>query len=123
MRDVVCASSFFPTWGFGILADDRRTDGDELDRRIAEAKAAHEEHGLTVAQSRAEGRGWAVGVEFVGTVLVSGLIGWGIDNYSGLDTGPWAMIVLLLLGFAAGTRRALITSKQFDAVSDDDDRR
>jgi ATP synthase protein I len=105
------------------LADERRTDGDELDRRIAAAKAAHEEHALTTAQARAEGRGWAVGVEFVGTVLVSGLIGWAIDRYAGLGTTPWGMVVLLLLGFAAGTRRALLTSKQFDAVSDDGDRR
>ncbi|HWW63949.1 MAG TPA: AtpZ/AtpI family protein [Sphingomonadaceae bacterium] len=105
------------------MADDRRTDGDELDRRIAEAKAAHEEHGLTVAQGRAESRGWAVGIEFVGAVLVSGLIGWAIDKYAGLGTAPWAMIVLLVLGFIAGTRRAMMTSKQFDAVSDDGDRR
>jgi ATP synthase protein I len=113
----------FPKWGFWVLADDRRTDGDELDRRIAEAKAAHEQHKLTTAQSRAEGRGWAVGVEFVGTVLVSGLLGWAIDSYAGLGTAPWAMVVLLVLGFIAGTRRALITSKQFDAVSDNDDNR
>ena len=47
-------------------------------------------------------------------MLVSGLIGWGIDHYV-LNSAPWAMIVLLLLGFAAGTRRAMVTSKQFDA--------
>jgi ATP synthase protein I len=49
-------------------------------------------------------------------VLVSALLGWGIDRFAG--TAPWAMIVLLLLGFAAGTRRAMQTSKQFDADPD-----
>lgn len=95
------------------MADDRRTDGDELDRRIAQAKAG-QEHGATTAQAQAEGRGWAIGIEFVGTILVSGLIGWGIDHYV-LNSAPWAMIVLLVLGFAAGTRRAMATSQQFDA--------
>ena len=88
------------------------TDPDALDRRIAEAKAASER---PMAQPQAEGRGWAVGIEFVGTVLVGALLGWLIDTYAGLGTRPWAMIVLLVLGFAAGTRRAMITSKQFDA--------
>lgn len=93
------------------MADDRRTDQDELDRRIAEAKA-EQRTGATNAQGNAESRGWAVGIEFVGAVLISGFIGWMIDRFAG--TAPWVMIVLLMLGFAAGTRRALKTSSQFD---------
>jgi ATP synthase protein I len=93
------------------LADDRKDQNDALDARIAAAKAANARP--AAADGQAEGRGWAVGIEFVGTVLVSALLGWTIDKFAG--TKPWAMIVLLLLGFAAGTRRALQTSKQFDA--------
>ena len=93
------------------MADDRNTEQDALDARIAAAKAASVRPSTAGAQS--EGRGWAVGVEFVGAVLVSAFIGWMIDRFAG--TAPWAMIVLLLLGFAAGTRRALTMSKQFDA--------
>jgi ATP synthase protein I len=96
------------------LADDRITKDDALDARIAAAKAANARQ--ATADSQAEGRGWAVGIEFVGAVLVSAAIGWGIDKLAG--TGPWAMIVLLLLGFAAGTRRAMTTSNQFDADPD-----
>ena len=92
------------------MADNRQKD--ELDQRIAKAKAAHE-HGISSAEGRAESRGWAVGIEFVGAVLVSGFIGWLIDRFAG--TAPWAMIVLLVLGFAAGTRRAMKTTAQFDA--------
>lgn len=102
------------------MADDRQTGKDQLDRRIAEAKAAHQHDANGSAEARAESRGWAVGVEFVGAVLVSGFIGWLIDNYAGLGTKPFAMIVLLVLGFAAGTRRAMQTSKQFDAEPDTD---
>ncbi len=96
------------------LADDRNTDNPSdsgLDARIAAAKAASSRP--STADSQAEGRGWAVGVEFIGAVLVSAFIGWLIDRFAG--TAPWVMIVMLLLGFAAGTRRALTTSKQFDA--------
>jgi ATP synthase protein I len=87
------------------------TDPDALDRRIAEAKAASER---PMAQAQAEGRGWAIGIEFVGTILVGALLGWLIDKYV-IGHGAWAMIVLLVLGFAAGTRRAMQTSQQFDS--------
>ena len=90
-----------------------------LDRRIAEAEAK-QTRGLTASEAAAETRGWAVGIEFVGAVLVGGFIGWAIDNWSGLGTKPWAMIVLLVLGFAAGTRRAMQTSAQFDSAPGND---
>ena len=89
-------------------------DADDLDRRLAEAQERNT-RGVSRAEGRAETRGWAVGVEFIGAVLVSGFIGWAIDRWAGLDTAPWAMIVLLVLGFAAGVRRAMKTSAQFDA--------
>jgi ATP synthase protein I len=93
------------------LADDRKNEDDALDARIAAAKAASVRP--STADAQAEGRGWAIGIEFVGAVLVSAFIGWLIDRFAG--TAPWAMIIMLLLGFAAGTRRAMQTSKQFDA--------
>ncbi|MFN3515708.1 MAG: AtpZ/AtpI family protein [Novosphingobium sp.] len=87
--------------------------GSDLDRRIAEAQAKHT-RGISSAEGRAETRGWAVGIEFVGTVLVSGFIGWGIDRWLELKT-PWGLVGMLLLGFAAGTRRAMQTSASFDS--------
>ncbi len=93
--------------------------GDDLDRRIADAQARQHD-GVTNAQGRAETRGWAVGIEFIGAVLVSGFIGWAIDNWAGLDTAPWGMIVFLVLGFAAGVRRAMKTSAQFDSDAGND---
>ncbi|QDM40285.1 MULTISPECIES: AtpZ/AtpI family protein [Bacteria] len=96
--------------------------GDDLDRRIADAQA-RQHQGVTNAQGQAETRGWAVGIEFIGAVLVSGFIGWAFDNWAGFDSAPWGMIVMLVLGFAAGTRRAMKTSAQFDSHPDNDDRR
>lgn len=117
---------FTPEWPFtgaaisGLTVSDSRDPSDaggpsgDLDRRLAEAEA-RQRRGVTNAEGRAETRGWAVGIEFVGTVLVATFIGWAIDNWSGLDSAPWGMIVLLVLGFAAGVRRAVQTSAQFDS--------
>ncbi|MDE2562874.1 MAG: AtpZ/AtpI family protein [Sphingomonadales bacterium] len=99
--------------------DSSDKSGDDLARRIADAQAKHD-RGVTNAEGLAETRGMAVGIEFVGTVLVSGFIGWAIDNWAGLGTAPWAMIVLLVLGFVAGVRRAMQTSKEFDTNPDND---
>ena len=93
------------------MADRRQPD--DLDRRIADAKAQHD-HGASNAEGRAESRGWAIGIEFVGTILVSAAIGWLLDRYVIQASFPWGLIVLMLLGFAAGTRRAMKTSSQFD---------
>ncbi len=90
-------------------------DPDDLSRRIAEAKGkAGLERRKTPSE---ESRGYAIGVEFVGAVLVGGFLGWFLDRQFG--TAPWLMIVLLLLGFAAGVRSALKRSKQFDGTPGD----
>lgn len=95
--------------------------GGNLDRRIAEAQAKHT-RGISSAEGSAETRGWAVGIEFVGTVLVCGFIGWSFDRWMELKT-PWGLIVMLLLGFAAGTRRAMQTSVSFDSDPGNDPKR
>ena len=95
-----------------FLSDNRQNGPDDLDRRIADAKAASE-RGISTEEARAESRGWAVGIEFVGVVLVSTFIGWLIDRAAG--TAPWVMIGMLVLGFAAGVYRMQQTSKQFDS--------
>jgi len=102
------------------LADDRKIDGDELDRRIAAAKEAEQRLSgeRPVNEGKVESRGWAVGVEFVGAVLVSAFIGFLLDRW--LGTKPWLMILFLLLGFAAGLRRAIVTSSKFDTNSTND---
>ncbi len=85
-----------------------------MSARIARAKAEHAVGGPSAAKA-SENKGWAIGIEFVGLVLVSTAIGWGIDNYAGLGSKPWAMIIMLVFGFAAGVYRAVQTSAQFDA--------
>jgi ATP synthase protein I len=54
------------------------------------------------SRSGATGYGVAVrlGSEFIAAVLVGAALGWGLDKLAG--TSPWGLMVLLLLGFAAG---------------------
>ncbi len=97
------------------MTDESRNE--QLDQRIAAAKASHE-RGVTAAEGASESRGWAIGIEFVGAVLVSAGLGYAIDYFA--HTLPWFTIVLLILGFAAGTRRAMKTSAEFETSSGND---
>ena len=101
------------------MTDDRKIDPSDLDRRLAEARAR--EAKPTASDASAESRGWAAGIEFIGCVLIGGFLGWLIDRYAG--TAPWAMIGLLLLGFAAGLRSVLRQKNGFDGNSNNDGRR
>ncbi|WP_310496868.1 AtpZ/AtpI family protein [Sandarakinorhabdus sp.] len=91
------------------MANDRN-DEDVLARRIAAARAA--EPSRKDGAKREESQGWAIAAEFIGAMLVGAFIGWFIDRQAG--TGPWGLIVLLLLGFATGLRSVLRQQKKFD---------
>ncbi|MXN51124.1 F0F1 ATP synthase assembly protein [Shinella sp. AETb1-6] len=71
------------------LADKRKSDGAE---EAAEARAAASRSGYAVAMKLSS--------EFVAAVIVGALLGYLLDHFAG--TGPWGMIVFLLLGFGAG---------------------
>ena len=52
------------------------------------------------ADPSALGRAFRLSTEFVAGVIAGGGLGWGADRLFGIK--PWGMIVLLMLGFAAG---------------------
>lgn len=85
-------------------------DDDALARRIAAAREAEASH--RDGSKRAESQGWSIAVEFVGAMLVGGLLGWFIDRSAG--TAPWGLIAMLLLGFATGLRSVLRQQSKFD---------
>ena len=87
-----------------------RHDDDALARRIAAARVA--EASSRDGVKREESQGWSVAGEFVGAMLVGGFLGWIIDRWAG--TGPWGMILLLLLGFVTGLRSVLRQQKKID---------
>ena len=71
------------------LAERRTKDGAET---AADARASESRKGYAVAMKLSS--------EFVAAVIVGALLGYLLDHFAG--TGPWGMIVLLLLGFCAG---------------------
>ncbi|GJE03702.1 AtpZ/AtpI family protein [Methylobacterium isbiliense] len=57
------------------------------------------------------GQAMRLSTEFVAGVLAGGLLGWGCDQL--LGTKPWGLIVLLVLGFAAGVYNVMRVSGFF----------
>ncbi|MBF0681061.1 MAG: AtpZ/AtpI family protein [Devosia sp.] len=77
----------------------------DLASRIASAKrermlADNRSAGGNSGTSEGMNRGIRIGSEFVAAVLVGAVIGHLIDL--GLGTSPWAMLIMLMMGFAAG---------------------
>lgn len=62
------------------------------------------------AQKSASGYGQALrlSTDFVAGVVVGAALGWGFDALFG--TSPWGLIILLLLGFAAGVMNVMRTA-------------
>ncbi len=57
--------------------------------------------------------------ELVSALVVGGGLGWGIDwafdHWSPIHTKPWGMVVMFVLGAAAGIRNVLGAARQLNA--------
>ena len=73
----------------------RRPDGTKAD--ADEERAAESRKGYAAAMKLSS--------EFVAAIIVGALLGYLLDHFAG--TGPWGMIILLLLGFCAGVLNVL----------------
>ena len=92
------------------MADDRQND--DLDRRIAAARAAEEARtgGGQVASSKGYGQGSRVLMELIGAPLGGGVIGWALDHW--LGTSPWFLLILLALAIIVAFRNIYRISKE-----------
>ncbi|MFB2549517.1 AtpZ/AtpI family protein [Ensifer soli] len=70
---------------------------DEAGREAADQRATENRKGYAVAVKLSS--------EFIAAVIVGAILGYLLDHFAG--TGPWGMIVLLLLGFCAGVLNVL----------------
>jgi ATP synthase protein I len=81
----------------------------ELGERLGRVKSDRQARAQTEFDAQARGRGMAYGLrmaaELVSSVLVGGLIGWGLDRW--LGSRPWLFLLFFLLGFAAGVLNVL----------------
>mgnify|MGYP001212025981 CR=1 FL=1 len=93
---------------------DNRDEGLEQRRRRLSAELAERDREEAAeakrdAQSEESRKGLALGLkissEFIAAIAVGAMLGYLLDRFAG--TGPWGMIVLLLLGFCAGILNVL----------------
>ena len=111
--------------------DDRSATSD-LAARIAHAqgdRVVREPPAGSSSTASGASRAYRLAAEFVAAIIVGAGLGYGIDLVVG--TKPWAMIVFLLIGFAAGVLNVVRATKEMNdatavppgtpAMPDDDD--
>jgi ATP synthase protein I len=84
----------------------------DLDRRIADAKAAEAARTAPMAPKPAKGynQGSRVLAELIGAPIGGGVIGWALDYW--LGTSPWFLLGLLALAIVAAFRNIFRISKE-----------
>lgn len=85
------------------LESRRRALGAKLASRGAARKSSSDDKGTETASGVAQAM--KLSSEFIAGVLVGAGLGWLADRF--LGTSPWGLIILLLLGFCAGTLNIL----------------
>lgn len=92
----------------------------DLASRIASAKREREREDDRASRDASPemsglARGLRIGTEFIAAVLVGAGIGYLIDL--GLGTSPWGLLILLLMGFAAGILNVIRVVAEMNAAS------
>ena len=100
--------------------DERSTLTSDLAARIrraqAESQVAETPAGGGATQTMSGmGRGLRLGSEFAAAILVGAGMGYLLDQW--LGTSPWLMLILLLLGFAAGVLNVIRSAKQMNEAA------
>lgn len=90
------------------MADDRRPD--DLDARIASAKAAGGARGPAMPQAKGYGQGSRVLALLLGALFGGGVLGWAIDHWFG--TSPWGLLIVLTLAIVGAFMNILKISKE-----------
>lgn len=104
---------FFHIWiALTALTQDRAPS--DLDRRIADAKAAEAARTGQVVKAQADAKGYKQGsrvlMDLIGMPLGGGILGYALDHW--LGTSPWFLLGLLVLSIAAAFRNIYKISKE-----------
>ena len=105
----------------GISREDRKNFerrisslDDKLDKVVSpREKAQRNDHSASKRTGRGMAYGMRMATELVASVLVGGLIGYGLDYF--LGTKPWLFLVFFILGFAAGIVNLMRAYKRMQA--------
>jgi ATP synthase protein I len=91
----------------------------DLEARIARAQARSTVQAAAEQRRQSDmsglSRGFRLASEFAAAIIVGAGLGYLIDM--ALPTRPWAIVVLLLLGFAAGVLNVVRATKEMNAAT------
>ena len=92
----------------------------DLASRIASAKrsrAAEDNRALANGSHDTSGmaRGMRIGTEFVAAIVIGSILGYLIDL--GLGTSPWGLLIMFMMGFAAGILNVTRAVTELNAAS------
>ncbi|QQR35815.1 AtpZ/AtpI family protein [Devosia oryziradicis] len=92
----------------------------DLASRIASAKREREIEDNRASRDASPemtglARGLRIGTEFIAAILVGSVLGYLIDL--GLGTSPWGLLIMFLVGFAAGILNVTRVVAQMNAAS------
>ena len=91
----------------------------DLEARIARAQARSPAQAEVEQRRQSDmsglSRGFRLASEFAAAIIVGAGLGYLIDMV--LPTRPWAMVVLLLLGFAAGVLNVVRATREMNAAT------
>lgn len=92
----------------------------DLAARIKRAQAAEQDPGdaeMAAANRNMSGwnRGMRLGTEFIAAILVGAGMGYLLDLW--LKTSPWLMLVMLLVGFAAGVLNVVRSAAEMNRAA------
>lgn len=90
-----------------LAARIRRAQETEKVGQASQGNAARDMSGLS--------RGLRLGSEFIAAILVGAGIGWILDSW--LNTGPWLLLVFLMVGFAAGVLNVTRAAAEMNRAS------
>ena len=89
----------------------------DLGKRLDEVHARKAPRdGSGHARGSALGQAFKILAEMMVGVVVGGGIGWALDRQFG--TGPWLLVLFLVLGFAAGVSNVVRTARKLQAASE-----
>jgi ATP synthase protein I len=90
--------------------DDRRLA--EIEERLRRAREKRDEVRQVEAPNSKLGIAFRLVTELMAAVIVGGAIGWGLDRI--LGTGPFLLIVMFMVGVAAGIFTVVRTAQQMN---------
>jgi len=90
--------------------DDRRLA--EIEERLRKAREKRDEVRQVEAPNSKLGIAFRLVTELMAAVIVGGAIGWGLDRI--LGTGPFLLIVMFMVGVAAGIFTVVRTAQQMN---------